>query len=926
MVIAPYRNLFLAAFFCISALTLSAQANRSTIKGSVIDESGQPLPGVTLMVLHAADSVLAQFGSTDGEGLFILKNIPKGEYLLNLAFLGMAPVFKPFTSGTTEEIDLGKLKMLPASTMLSEVEVKADIIPIEIKKDTISYNADAFETQPNAVVEDLLKKLPGIEVQTDGSIKAQGENVEKVLVDGKEFFGDDPKMATKNLPARAVKKVKVYDKKSDVAEFTGVDDGEREKTIDLQLREEFKKGLFGKAEAGYGSDEKYKASASLNRFSKTSQISFLGQFNNINEQGFSFNDQMNFSGSSMGNFSGPSSGVRMSSADGLMSENQGAGLINTAAGGLNFNWQKSKKFNLRSSYFYNNVENSLIQDVFRQNQSETSFETNEHLDKITDNTSHRFSLASEIKPDSVNEINFNGRLNLGNGNSLNESFLQNIIPGAGIELESFTTTDKSSDNLSYNSNLSYVRKFGNKGQNAASTFSINKTDNDSESALQNLTEYFTTGNTEALDQLQYAVSDNLNWSGQFSFTQPLKKRRFLEASYYYNQVEADYDKRVADVINSDPVDNPELSSTFSSVYKYHKPGVTFRFNGETQNLNIALQYQMADLSGLESKENTPITKQYRHFLPRIIWRNDIGNGKNLRIHYTTRTNSPSITQLSPVTDNTDPTRLYTGNPDLDAEYSHNLNMNFHSFTQFSSTSFFASLGGTFTNDKIITSKTFDAQSIETSKPINIDQEYQFNAYSSFGRPIKLIHSRFNINANLSYTNTQNYLNNELLDLNRWTRSGGVSFSNMNSKVLEYNIGTQWTFTDNYYQVSDANDENNLLQNYYIDLTLTIWKKWKLNGSYNYSLYSSDRFAQDQALPLMKASLSRYVLAKDKGQIILSVFDVLDENRGLSRNSQVNYIEEVRSNSIGRYMMLSFVYNLRGAGEEPPGAMRMGPRH
>jgi len=149
---------------------------------------------------------------------------------------------------------------------------------------------------------------------------------------------------------------------------------------------------------------------------------------------------------------------------------------------------------------------------------------------------------------------------------------------------------------------------------------------------------------------------------------------------------------------------------------------------------------------------------------------------------------------------------------------------------------------------------------------------------------------------------------------------------MNSKVLEYNIGTQWTFTDNYYQVSDANDENNLLQNYYIDLTLTIWKKWKLNGSYNYSLYSSDRFAQDQALPLMKASLSRYVLAKDKGQIILSVFDVLDENRGLSRNSQVNYIEEVRSNSIGRYMMLSFVYNLRGAGEEPPGAMRMGPRH
>ncbi|HUR30554.1 MAG TPA: carboxypeptidase regulatory-like domain-containing protein, partial [Saprospiraceae bacterium] len=268
------------------AMHSSAQQIRTTFKGIVIDETDLPIPGATIMVLNAADSVLIQFAATDPEGFFIVRDISKGNYLLNITFLGMKTIYKPLEAGNEKEIDLGKIKMVASTTMLTEVEVKADYIPIEIKKDTITYNADAFKTEPNAVVEDMLKKMPGIEVQSDGSIKAQGENVEKVLVDGKEFFGTDPKMATKNLPARAVKKVKVYDKKSDIAEFTGVDDGEREKTIDLQLRDEFKKGLFGKGEVGYGTDDKYNAKASFNRFSKTLQMSFLGQYNNINEQGF----------------------------------------------------------------------------------------------------------------------------------------------------------------------------------------------------------------------------------------------------------------------------------------------------------------------------------------------------------------------------------------------------------------------------------------------------------------------------------------------------------------------------------------------------------------------------------------------------------------------------------------------------------------
>ncbi|MDQ3016775.1 MAG: outer membrane beta-barrel family protein, partial [Bacteroidota bacterium] len=290
--------------------------------------------------------------------------------------------------------------------------------------------------------------------------------------------------------------------------------------------------------------------------------------------------------------------------------------------------------------------------------------------------------------------------------------------------------------------------------------------------------------------------------------------------------------------------------------------------------------------------------------------------------YTTRVNAPSITQLSPVIDNSDPLRLYIGNPDLNAEYNHDFRANFHAFSQFSSTSFFTSLSGSLTENKIITARNTDEQFREVSTPINIDNEKKISLYSSFGRPFKPIHSRFNINANLAYTKTQNVINTDLLDVNRWSRSAGISFSNMNSEVLEYNFGGQWTFTDNYFATNESLNQNTLLENYFVDATLTVWKKWRVQGSYNYNLYSSDAFGDNQSLPLLKASISRYILPGDKGQVLFSVFDALDENRGLSRTADINYIEEVRSNSIGRYAMLSFIYSINGKGQESPGGVRI----
>jgi hypothetical protein len=904
--------------------SLVAQTSKTSFKGIIEDEAGATLPGATLMILNAVDSTLVQFGSSDNQGAFMIRNVPKGDYLLNVNFLGLAPVFQPITSGVEAEVDLGRIKLLPSTNILSEVEVKADHVPIEITKDTISYNADAFQTQPNAVVEDLLKKLPGIEVAADGTIKAQGEEVQKVLVDGKEFFGDDPKMATKNLPAKALKKVKVYDKQSDMSEFTGVDDGEREKTIDLQLKDEFKKGLFGTAEAGYGSDERYNGKASINRFSKTSQLSFLGQLNNINQQGFSFSDRMNFSGGMRGMNSGGGGGGMRSmemtmSSDVPFSDGSSNGLINTGAAGLNFNWQPSKKFNIRSSYFYNDVDKSLLQNSFRQNLNGNPYDSDEDSGSETENTSHSIALNSDIKMDSTQQVKFNVRMGINNGNSIDTSFLQNTLQADNtLQNQSLTKTNNTSDNFSLNANANYMKRLGNKGRNVTIGGTITSGDQNTDSQLKALTEYLTTGDINALDQLQYTLSDDVRLDGQFSYTEPLRKRRFLEFSYNFNTLSADYDHTVNDVENSIPVRNDSLSNAYSSIFQYHRPGVTFRYSGEVNTINAGLQYQVSELTGNLSRSETDIKQNYQHFLPRFIWRSNLGNGKNFRFSYTTRVSQPTIVQLSPVLDNSDPVRLYIGNPNLDAEYSHNMSFNFHSFSQFSSTSFFASIGGSITDNKIITSRYVDENIREISTPININNESGMNMFVSYGRPLKPVHSRVTLNGNFSLTSTQNVIDAELQDLNRWNRTSGLTISNMNSNVLEYNLGGSWTFSDNYYQSDEALNQNTLLQTYFIDVTLTLWKKWKLSGGFDYNLYSSNQLAENQSLPLMEASVSRFVLPGDKGQIKLSVFDVLDENRGISYSVTPNYLEELRSNSIGRYVMLSFIYSLRSAGAPPAG--------
>ncbi len=269
-------------------------AQKFIVTGQVLDTLRQGVPSATVMLLQAKDSSLVNFASTDARGVFEMRNVNKGNYQVKITFVGMTPIVRSVSTGTESIIDVGRLVLAPLNKQLDDLVIVGEKAPVTVKRDTIEFNAGSFKTKANANVEDLLKKLPGVEVDTDGTVKAQGEQVQRVTVDGREFFGRDPKLATRNLPADAVDKVQVFDKKSDQAVFTGIDDGQREKTINLELKEEKRHGAFGNLMAGAGDNERFQAKGSVNKFGKGKQLSLLGMGNNINEQGFSIDDFMNF--------------------------------------------------------------------------------------------------------------------------------------------------------------------------------------------------------------------------------------------------------------------------------------------------------------------------------------------------------------------------------------------------------------------------------------------------------------------------------------------------------------------------------------------------------------------------------------------------------------------------------------------------------
>ncbi|NBW36629.1 MAG: TonB-dependent receptor [Cytophagia bacterium] len=615
--------------YLLLMVSSSAVAQKISLKGKLLDDTNTPLPSATVMVLNPTDSSLVNFSISNTEGFFEIKNLTRSNYILKVSYVGLATFSKmvePKEGETT--IELGELKLQQQSQQLNEIVVKGEKAPVIIKKDTIEFNAPSFKTKQNANVEDLLKKLPGVEVESDGSIRAQGEQVQQVTVDGKEFFGRDPKVATQNLPANAVDKVQIFDKKSDQATFSGIDDGQRQKTINLELKEEYKNGFFGNATGGYGTDDRYTGKLSLNRFKKNQQLSFLLMGNNINEQGFSIDDYMNFSGGSQQMMGARGGGaLRLTFNAGGGNTNQGGaqvnfgqrlnGIMSNYGGGVNFNQDFSKNTTLQSNYFYNQLEHDVLQGLERENFfGDSSTFLNQNSRQYNSNYNHRVNLVVDHKIDSANSVKLTTTF-VNNQAESNSATQSETRADNGELINDGNSNTYSSQNINnFNTNALLRHRFAKKGRTISSNLTFGYSQNESDGSVQSDNNFYKPFLiSQELNQINNQLTENMTLGATLSYTEPLGNRRYLEFNYNFNQNLNDVDRKVYDVEESGNVLNENLSAQYTSDYQYHRPGFNFRVNRTKYSVTLGSSMQYTKLFGDNITTGETISKPYQNILP-----------------------------------------------------------------------------------------------------------------------------------------------------------------------------------------------------------------------------------------------------------------------------------------------------------------------
>lgn len=898
-----------------SVTVASAQTD---IRGLVMDATGKPLKFATVSLLDPSDSTLKHFGISKESGVVEIKKVNDGAYLLQTAMLGYGTLYKSIEMPVKNN-DVGVLIMDKKDVEMDGVEIVGEKIPMLINKDTIEYNAGAFKTKSDANVEELLKKLPGVEVDRAGNIKAQGENVNKVFVDGKEFFGNDPKVATRNLPADAINKVQVFDKMSDAAEFTGIDDGSRERSINLKLKEDKKNGYFGDVMAGGGTDERYKGSGKLYRFRPETQLAVLGMFNNINRSGFSFNDYLNFSGGLQGLMSGNSGMSLELSSDDNIPVNFGqpvTGLVTSGAGGLNYSYAPSGNKRLSVSYMGNGSEKKLEENTYSQNFTDAAdYETNSVRKDRTLNYAHRLNVSVRNDIDSQSQVMFNANASTVQNNfssssesisqvqdvilnrqSRNDDELGTVFKGAsGV---SFTNRSDDGENvLRLSANGNYKRNF-------------------SESEWDNMTSFLGQRQSIVNNQFRNDKIWSYDYGGSVSWSHALGKGYYLSPDLVSN-FDNEHINRTQGVPpgESDVIDT--LSPDFNRSYIAIRPGLTFRKATKKIQYSAAVRYEHGMLSQyIDSREIEK--RNYNYILPSATWRNQYARGKHIDVSYRSNVEAPGYQQLMNAPVISSPLSVYKGNEDLVPEYQHNLRAGWMVFDQFSFTSFFANISGQYTHNKISRSVTINPDLSQASTMVNVPDDYNARAGFQFGKPIRALGIKTQINFSETYNRGITIINGQQNIAAGFTHDLSVKISNRKKDKWDAELGVGINLTDINYSVEQSMDNVYYNTSVFAELSYKPNEHWYFMVAADVTDYNARSFRNSVTIPLLRSEMSYYFLKGNRGVLTLEGFDILNQNKGIQRISQQNYLAEVRSNIIGQYFMLSFKYRISKAGKSNGG--------
>lgn len=914
-------KLFLA-FLLISGLSY---AQNFEIKGKVTDTSGVPLGSATVYLEKAADSSLVTYTISDEDGSFLLDASSGAKELdLIISYAGYRPYFKKVK---TESQDLGSIKMQFSSNELDEIAITAVRAPVSIKSDTLEFNASSFKTREDANLEEVLKKLPGVSVDNSGNITVNGKSVSRILVNGKEFFGDDPKIATKNLPKEIINKIQVVDTKTKSEEFTGEEGDSENKTINITIDEDKNRGFFSRLTAGGGTDDRYELSAIGNYFEDKQRISFLASSNNINSSGFTFDEIYDSMGRNAYSISRSSNGSF--AINGFGYGNGDSGINETDNIGFSYADEWAQHTELSLNYFFNHNDNVNETKVERENilpDRRFFINSDSRSNRLNDN--HRFSTSFEIQPDTLTRISFRPNFNVNDAQSYSDGFTESLDDNGNILNNATTSNDTKLFNSSFSNNAYFTRKYGDGDGFYSFGFSNNNNNRIQKNYFYSERNTFDENGDLLNSQIQDQFIDEDEKRNQYNITGNL---RIPVAENWNVDVGLDYDnehsKNQRLVYNAtgeeeyEDLDN-NLSNDFRSEISNLRPRAGIAYSNDTLRFQVSAGVHHTRLKNTDLFSDTEIDNTYDNLYANAYLNYRITKSKAIYMNFRNSRETPSINQLQPVSITVNPLNILTGNPNLNPTFNNSVYLNYNNYDFASRSGFYTYVSGSFQQDAIVPITTTNDNLVRNTTYTNVDGVYNFYGGANLNK-------RFEIDSLTSIKVDPGVYGNVY---NRKGFSNDVPFESKYVTVtpnirLQYDIKDLITF-EPYYRMninhanySLNNREENFL-NHELNFQITSYwpDKFVIGSDFSYQKFGNIPAGFKSSFMLWNASLG-YKILGDDGILKVKMFDILNENTSTNRMVGEDYIQNTQQLVLRQYAMLSFTWKLKKFGGKDPNNSR-----
>lgn len=894
------KRLVLFIGLLLIGVSIFAQ-NNGRITGKIVDqETKEPVTQANVRILHQKDSLYLNGVASDREGNFAI-SVPYGNYIIHVTYVGHRDLFRNVTiNNANKTINLGAVELGTDNILLDAAVVTAKAAEIVVRGDTVEYNADSYKVTESAILEDLLKKMPGIEVDSEGKITVNGREIKKIMVDGEEFFSTDPKVASKNLPAKMVEKLQVLDRRTDMAQMTGFDDGEEETIINLMVKPGMKEGLFGNAFVGYGTKERYEGNAMVNYMKDKNQYTFLGGFNNTNNAGFS-----DLASSMFG--SGGGGGRRMFFGG-------RSGITTSGNAGFNFSRQFTSKLKLGGNLRYGLTDNNTLSKTHTQNIL-SSGNTLEDENNSSKNYSQNFNmdLRLEWTPDTLTRIIFNPE--------------GSVYNNRRSELGDFlTTTETLEDSINYgdsrynsagdgknlSARLDVSRTLGKKGRILSVQLRGGMSDSENEGTNLSNTFYNGTKPDDLIDQRFVNTNDSKNWRGYVSYVEPLGNNNAIQFAYQYRQniSGSDKDTRIKDESGNYTVLDEQYSKRLENNFTNQEIELNFQSVRQKYDYTIGFSVQPSSSQSrtfIGDNKISDFTRNVVNYAPMAQFNYRWTRQHNLRLRYFGNTDQPSVTQLSPVVDVSNPLNITYGNPDLKPSFTHRLNLRYQNFNPEKNRSM--GLFGDIrylTNDIVSSTLTDRETGRRETTYENVTGNWNANGRMMMNIPLKNIKFSVFSMSFASYNHANGFSNLEK-NLSRRLNLGETLGLNYRSDRIDFGVRGNISYNKVKNSLEGQRDQEFL--NYGGNANTTLYLPWDMSieSDINYSTNSgySDGFTQDEWL--WNASIQKQLFKQKNGTIRLKIYDILQQRSNISRSVTSNYIRDTTTNTLTTYFMVHFVY-------------------